>query len=1065
MWFGTEDGLNKYNGYDFTTYQLDPNNPFSISSNIIRDVHEDRSGILWIATNGGGLNRFDRSTEQFVRYQNDPNDPNSISSDYVWSIYEDDSGTLWIGTDGGGLNKLVRNNDDEIPPKFIHYKHEPNNPHSISHDRILKITGDRSGKLWIGTRNGGLNRFDPTSGHVARFIHDPNNPNSLSHNTVRAILQDASDVLWIGTDGGGLNKLDFKADGSPIFTHYRHVPDGLNSLSDDRVWAVHEIEPGIFLIATNGGGLNYLDSSTEDFIRYQHDPNDPYSIGIDYIYSIYEDRAGIVWIGTDIGGISKLSKYKYKFALYQNDANDINSLSDNNTWSFYEDEAGDLWIGTRGGGLNRFDRKTDEFSQYRNNPSDSNSLPHDHVRCIYSDRSGTFWLGTDGGGLSKFIPGDNDNPSLAFINYQHDPRNPNSISGNRIYSILEDDHRNLWVATRTGGLNKLISTGNQTEAQFASYQYEPDNPNSLGDNFVYKIYQDRSDDLWIGTFTAGLDRLIFDNADDARPTFEHYRHDVNDSNSLSNNCILTIYEDRSGSLWVGTGGGGVNKLIRDGKNSHNARFVRYTEEDGLANDFVYGILEDDQGHLWLSTNRGFSKFNPKTETFKNYDERDGLQSNEFNGGAYYKNRSGKMFFGGINGFNAFYPDNVLDNPYVPSISVTDFQIFNKPVSIGEHSPLKKHITETAEIGLSYTQNIFSFEIAALDYTTPDKNQYKYMMEGFDKDWIFTDADNRIVTYMNLDPGEYVFRVRGSNNDAIWNEEGTSIRIIITPPIWETWWLRVLVALGAIGLAFVGYQNRLRHVRMKIELQAAHNAQMSIMPQSDPQIEGLDISGECIPASEVGGDFFDYMWMDDEKTKFCIAIGDVSGKAMTAAMTAVMSSGMIYSKAERGISIKEMMTRLNRPMYLKTDKQMFTALCLSSLNLRTKELTFTNAGLVEPILKSENSVTFLQAKGSTHALGMIENNVYAERNVQLKSGDALVFATDGVTEGQNHSRESYGEERLKNLLLSMSTSILSAKEIRERIIRDVKNFSGKAPHDDMTVIVVKVLEKSKSSKRN
>ena len=540
---------------------------------------------------------------------------------------------------------------------------------------------------------------------------------------------------------------------------------------------------------------------------------------------------------------------------------------------------------------------------------------------------------------------------------------------------------------------------------------------------------------------------------------------MNDSNSLSNNCILTIYEDRSGSLWVGTGGGGVNKLIRDGKNSHNARFVRYSEEDGLANDFVYGILEDDQGHLWLSTNRGFSKFNPKTETFKNYDERDGLQSNEFNGGAYYKNRSGKMFFGGINGFNAFYPDNVLDNPYVPSISVTDFQIFNKPVSIGEHSPLKKHITETAEIGLSYAQNIFSFEIAALDYTTPDKNQYKYMMEGFDKDWIFTDADNRIVTYMNLDPGEYVFRVRGSNNDAIWNEEGTSIRIIITPPIWETWWLRVLVALGAIGLAFVGYQNRLRHVRMKIELQAAHNAQMSIMPQSDPQIEGLDISGECIPASEVGGDFFDYMWMDDEKTKFCIAIGDVSGKAMTSAITAVMSSGMIYSQAERGISIKEMMTRLNRPMYLKTDKKMFTALCLSSLNLRTQELTFTNAGLVEPILKSENSVTFLQAKGSTHALGMIENNVYAERNVQLQSGDVLVFATDGVTEGQNHSRESYGEERLKNLLLSMSTSILSAKEIKERIIRDVKSFSGKAHHDDMTVIVVKVLENSKSSKGN
>ena len=349
MWFGTEDGLNKYDGYGFTIYQTDPDDPSSISHNIIRAIHEDRAGVLWIGTNGGGLNAFDRASDRFRRYQNDPDDPNSISNDYVWSIYEDVSGTLWIGTDGGGLNKLVRNQAAETPLQFVHYRHNPNQPESLSDDRVLKIIGDRSGMLWIGTRNGGLNRFDPATGRVSRFMHDPDNPNSLSNNTVRAIYQDTSGSLWIGTDGGGLDKLDFDAKGAPHFTHFRHGPRDPKSLSDDRVWDVHEVEPGRFWIATNGGGLNYFNASMQNFSRYRHNPGDPYSLSIDYIYSIYEDKTGALWFGTDVAGINKLDKYKFKFALYRNAPTDANSLSDNYTWSFYEDAAGALWIGTRAG--------------------------------------------------------------------------------------------------------------------------------------------------------------------------------------------------------------------------------------------------------------------------------------------------------------------------------------------------------------------------------------------------------------------------------------------------------------------------------------------------------------------------------------------------------------------------------------------------------------------------------------------------------------------------------------------------------------------------------------------
>jgi serine phosphatase RsbU (regulator of sigma subunit) len=506
---------------------------------------------------------------------------------------------------------------------------------------------------------------------------------------------------------------------------------------------------------------------------------------------------------------------------------------------------------------------------------------------------------------------------------------------------------------------------------------------------------------------------------------------------------------------VGTFGGGLNKFDPQ----KGIVVAHYREKDGLPNDVVYGILPDEQGCLWLSTNKGLSKFNPRAETFKNYTSRDGLQSNEFNGGAYYKSNSGEMFFGGLNGFNAFYPREFKDNKNKPPIVITDFQIFNKSIGIGSESPLKKHISETKEIILPYEKNVFSFKFVALDYTLPGNNQYQYMMEGFDKEWIFTDASKRFATYTNLDAGEYVFRVKGSNNDGVWNEEGTSIKIIITPPFWQTWWFRVISVLVVVVLALLYYRIRMRIIyqktRLEAELQAAHAAQMSIMPQSDPQLEGFFISGICVPAYEVGGDFFDYLWLSPGKTKFGIAIGDVSGKAMKAAMTAVMSSGMLYSKADCADSIKDIMTEVNRPLFSKTDKKMFTALCLAALDLRTKEFIFTNAGLSEPLLKSQNKAAYIESVGPRLPLGSFEDNTYQETKFQLKPFDVVVLFTDGVPDAQNHRGEFYGYDTLRQLVEQMDTTALSAVEIKEAIITDVNKFSGGVPQqDDMTVVVIK-----------
>jgi len=1052
MWFGTEDGLNQYNGYKFAVIRNIPDDPNSLSYNNVTAIYEDRSGILWIGTFYGGLNKYDPQTKRFFRYQHNPNESNSLSNNNINAIIQDKSGTLWIGTDSG-LNKLIppvpsaSGSESEVSLlSFVRFQNDPNNPNSLSHNIVRSIYEDKSGTLWIGT-DGGLNKFIPpipkssgseNKGPSPSFIHyqnDPQNSNSLSHNEVYSIFEDQSGTLWIGTKGGGLNRFDRQKD---QFIPYRHSPNNPKSLSHDEVYEIFEDRSGILWIGTNGGGLCIFDRENEEFITYQHDPSDRTTISYNEIRAIYEDRSGLLWIGTYGGGIDKVDKEKRQFTLYEPNPRDANSLSHPIVWSIYEDKAGVLWIGTHGGGLNRFDRRTDQWKHYRYNPDDPNSLSNDIVRVVYEDRSGVFWIGTHGGGINQF-----DRNTEKFTHYLNDPNDPTSLSRNEIRAIYQDRSGALWIGTYGGGLDKLVPGDKPGAAPtFIHYRNDPNNPNSLSNDFVRAIYEDRSGTFWIGTEGGGLN-----NFDRASETFTHYRADPNNPNSLNNDYIFSIHEDQLGFLWLSTWGGGLNKFDKV-----NVKFSHYTEKDGLPNDAVYGILEDDQENLWLSTNNGLSKFNPKTEIFRNYSAEDGLQSNEFNGGSFYKSRSGEMFFGGIEGFNAFYPDQIKDNPFIPPIIITAFSKLNREVEFD------KPLSQVKELKLSYKDYVFSFEFAALDFTAPEKNMYAYKMEGLDDDWVYTSSKKRFATYTTLAPGSYTFRVKGSNNDGVWNEQGASMKIIITPPIWKTWWFQSIAALLLIGLAYLLFRRRLKNIRLKTELQAAREAQMSIMPQADPQIEGFEISGICIPANTVGGDFFDYFWLNKEQTKFGIAIGDVSGKAMESAMTAVMTSGMINAKVEPdNISIKAMMTSLNRPMYLKTDKKMFTALCLASLDMNTKELTFTNAGLIEPLLKSGDSVEYIGSVGLKHPLGLVEDVTYEEKKVQLKSGDNLIFLTDGIPEAQNHSRELYGDENIKSLLQKIDTSTLSAREIKEKIIEDVRRFSGTASqHDDMTVIVVKCI---------
>jgi signal transduction histidine kinase/DNA-binding response OmpR family regulator/streptogramin lyase len=545
------------------------------------------------------------------------------------------------------------------------------------------------------------------------------------------------------------------------------------------------------------GTPNGLNRFVIHFTRFQHDPYDPHSLKDNRLLSLFQSRSGDIWIGTANSGIQRLFSHKKPFALYRDEPGNPAGLKGRSIHAIHEDknDPNTLWIGTRGGGLNRFDRTRQTFEHYKNEPGNPYSLSHNEVKAVLRDSSGVLWVGTYGGGLNRFVEN-----QKRFIYYMNDPQTPGSLSSNHISCLFEDSAHVLWIGTMTAGLNRF----HKDSESFSCYRYEPGNPSGLSHYLICTICECKGnpDILWIGTEGGGLNR--FNKTTDH---FTHYRHKRQDPNSISSDIIMAFLQDRQGVLWIGTGGGGLNRF-----DPSTEQFTLFTAKDGLPNNTIYGIVEDHHGNLWLSTNRGLSKFNPAERTFRNYNVEDGLQSNEFNYGAAFKSKSGEIFFGGVNGFNAFYPDKIQDNPYIPPVVITDFKLFNKTVPIGKGPRgriiLAKSITETESITLSHRDYVISFEYAALNYESPEKNQYTYIMEGFEEEWNHV-GTRRFATYTNLPPGEYTFRVKGSNNDSIWNQQGQTLRIFVRPPFWKTWWFAPLVFLLIISTALFFLQVKIR----------------------------------------------------------------------------------------------------------------------------------------------------------------------------------------------------------------------------------------------------------------
>jgi signal transduction histidine kinase/ligand-binding sensor domain-containing protein/CheY-like chemotaxis protein len=794
MWFGTHDGINRYDGYDFVTYRGDPEQPSGGKGHIVLDLLADPSGVLWIGTEAGGLSRFDPASETYETYQYEPDHPGGLRSNTIGSIWRDADGSLWLGTTGGWLTHFDPRNES-----FRNFRLPGVHEAQRSRGLIWKVFRDSAGILWMSHGDLGLARFDESAEKFAVFLHDPDKADTIGPGRVNDIFEGDGNLL-ICTSEGGLNLLDRR---SGRFTRFHHDPDDSHSITHDNCNRIFRDSAGTYWVATERG-LNQFDPATGRFTRHDDDPANPYALSDDNIRSIYEDRGGTLWFGSHGNGINKLDPGTLQFRHYRHQAGNPNSLSTSYIYAILEDSKGVLWIGGDDGVLNRFDRINQRVTRYQPDPNNPRALNDSQsLSAIHEDSAGSLWIGAFGGGLHKF-----ERDTGIFKRFLHDPNDRHSISSDFVMAIEEDDRGYMWVGTFDGGLNRFErSTG-----RFERIYPDSADPNGYIPVIVRDIYQDRAGALWLTSWEEGLTRF-----DPQTGQSKNYRHESNDVHSLASDVTLMVHEDRDGMLWIATGAG-LDRLDR-----RTGKFQHYTVKDGLPSNVVYALVEDRHGALWVTSNRGMTRFDPRTKDLRNYTSSDGLQGEEFNQIAVYQSKSGEIFFGGINGITAFHPDQVTDNPYVPPVVLTELQLFTQPVRFGKDSILQEPIWATEHIRLNPDQNFISIGFSALSYAAPENNRYRFKLESFDQDWYEVDAGRRLATYTSLPPGGYVFRVQGSNDDGVWNETGASLSLTVIPPWWQTMAFRGLVVVLVAGLiAVVFITQRMTALRRQHRLEAVVN---------------------------------------------------------------------------------------------------------------------------------------------------------------------------------------------------------------------------------------------------
>lgn len=758
MWFGTEDGLNRYDGYSVKVYKHDPRDSTTVSLNAINDIYEDSRGRLWIGTSNG-LNLFDRDRDRFIRFANDPGNVRSLSNNVVSLIREDRHNRLWVATTKG-LNRY-----DEDRQMFVHYFHDPHDSSSINTDQVLSLLIAKSGTLWISTTNG-ICRYDETTDRFTRHLFEKRT--SLQRKILQ-LHEDRAGRLWAIQADRGVWSFDGATNAfEPLPRPLGYAAADAHQPTAGVVSSIDEDARGNLWIG-HFGGLDVFDPETRTFAHYSPDPMDPTSIG-GRVIVVYRDRVGVMWLGTFQGGVNRCDPNRQKFRLYRHTSNPENGLSSNYVNAVFEDNADYVWIGTDGG-LDRFDARTNTITHYCHNPREEHSVGAGRINALFEDGRGNLWVGA-GTSLDCL-----DQKRKRFVHYL--------ITS--VKSILEDSRGTLWVG-------KICGTDTGEDVVRLNRNREIISRDTLAGTGVWCIYEDRHGLIWLGGQYCCLNKF-----DWRTNRFTLFEAGLDNPAGLSSGAVRSMCEDDDGYFWFATWGGGLNRY-----DPRTSIFSLIIEQDGLPSNYVKGILPDDHGNLWISTERGLSRYDRNTRTFRNYTTEDGLQGDRFLSGSCFKGKNGWMYFGGTNGLNMFHPDSIRDNPNIPPVVITSFKIFDKPFFPSQS------LSAVKEIHLTYHQDFFSFEFVALDYTAPQRNQYAYKLEGFDRDWVNA-GTRRYAAYTRLSPGEYVFRVRGSNNDGVWNNEGASIKLIIAPPFWMTWWFIVVVVVAITMALYLLHRTRINQL--------------------------------------------------------------------------------------------------------------------------------------------------------------------------------------------------------------------------------------------------------------
>ena len=798
MWFGTQDGLNRFDGYTIKVYKHIPSDSNSISDNGIWSLLNDSNGDLWIGTERGGVDRYVYSENKFYHYRKIPDDNASISDNYVLSLFEDSNKTIWIGTQRGGLCRFNRTSQTFTRIYFI-----PAAPFTSSPGNSVRvIKQDKKGNLWAATGRGlvsiDASEMKSADPHFKNYQHDPSDPESHNLDNVNSIYRDSFGIFWVGTWGAGIYR--FNPETGNFLKQPGNSPFPVNAamLSHSLINSITKYSGARneekILIGTYDSGLFYYDSANNTLINYLDDN----------ILFVYQDRSGILWIGTFGNGVKVIDKSKTKFVHHFNDSGNSGLQPNNAVLGILLDEDGELWVSGIGNVLNRYNRRLQKIMSYYPGQEDQDISGGIYISSIAEAPSGKICIGTISGGI--FIL---NKKYGAFEHLMHDGSTTNSPLSNDVATLFVDKAANLlWIGYLKGG----VSSYNLTTKIFKHFYPDDNSSRSIPSGLITTIFKGERTGLWIGIADKGV--VHFTKSDSL---LEFFRMTASASgsgkqSSINNNYVFSFYEDDDGIIWMGTKGGGLNRY-----DPSTMAFKNFTAENGLPNNVIYGIEPDKSGNLWLSTNMGLSRFNPATAGFRNYDTEDGLQSNEFSEQAYFASPDGELFFGGVNGYNSFYPEEIIDNDYIPPVYFTDFKVFDKSLGFPDPLPVNKPVE------LSWSQNFFSFEFVALNYTLPEKNQYAYMLEGFDNGWHYVTAAQRRASYTNLDPGTYILHVRASNNDGLWNKAGASLTLIVTPPFWMTLWFQLPLAALFLLILFLLYRYRVKklleveHIRSSIAL--------------------------------------------------------------------------------------------------------------------------------------------------------------------------------------------------------------------------------------------------------